>query len=300
MGFFNKLFSGLKKTADAITSGISSIFAKTFTDEFYEDLETILILSDIGPEASGRIIAEIKADAKKERIKTEEELKTHLAKYIADILSEEKMQFEPPCILMIIGVNGVGKTTSIGKLAAYFKNDKKSVLLVAADTFRAAAAQQLDEWASRAAVRIVKQGEGADPASLVFDGLMSAKAKGDDITIIDTAGRLHNKLHLMEELKKIDKVVARVNPYANYRKLLVIDAATGGNALSQVEYFNQAVGIDGIILTKLDGTAKGGVVVAIKQKFNIPVVFVGVGEKLDDLIPFDPAAFSKSLVGMHV
>jgi fused signal recognition particle receptor len=199
---------------------------------------------------------------------------------------------------MVIGVNGVGKTTSIGKLGQYFKNEKRTVLFIAADTFRAAAAEQLTEWANRTGVRIVKQGEGADPAAVVFDGLTSAKTRGEDIAVIDTAGRLHNKANLMEELKKIDRVVARVNPGADYRKLLVIDAVTGGNALSQVEYFNDAVGIDGIILTKLDGTAKGGIVVAIKQKYNLPVWFAGVGEKEDDLIPFNAADFAAALVGI--
>jgi fused signal recognition particle receptor len=299
MGFFKKLFGGLKKTADVIGSGIASIFTKDFDDEFYDDLESILLLADIGAESTEQIIDEIKSAAKREKIKTEEDLRRRLAQCIADILGgEEMMTFDKPAVLMVIGVNGVGKTTSIGKLAHFFRNEGNSVLVVAADTFRAAATEQLTEWADRAGVRIVKQGEGADAASVVFDGLTSAKAKNEDVTIIDTAGRLHNKAHLMEELKKIDRVVERVRPEADYKKLLVIDASTGGNALSQVEYFNDAVGVDGIILTKLDGTAKGGIVVAIRQKFNIPVVFAGVGEKLDDLIPFTPAEFASGLVGL--
>jgi len=301
MGFFKKLFGGLKKTATAITQGIASIFVgKELNDEFYDDLTAVLLSADIGMEASERIIDDIKRVAKKQGIRTQEELKSALANSISDLLgSSEEIAAESPSVLLIVGVNGVGKTTAIGKMANYYKQQKKSVLLAAADTFRAAASEQLTEWATRAGVRIVKHTEGADPASVVFDALSSAKAKQDDITIIDTAGRLHNKSHLMEELKKIDRVVSRVHPDANYRKLLVLDATTGQNALLQVEYFNEAVDLDGIILTKLDGTAKGGVVVAIKQQFNLPVVFIGVGEKIDDLLPFNPVDFAKGLVGIE-
>ncbi len=298
MGFFGKIFGGLKKTASAVVSGISSIFVKDFDDEFYEDLEMLLISADVGTEATQQIIEDIKDTVRKEKIKTEEDLKLALAESIKDILGEEQLAFDTQSVIMVVGINGVGKTTSIGKLAGYFKSQKKSVLLVAGDTFRAAASEQLNEWSQRAGVRIVKQGEGADPASLVFDGLTSAKAKSEDITIVDTAGRLHNKSHLMEELKKIDRVVGKVMPDVNYKKLLVIDACTGGNALSQVEYFNDAVGIDGIVLTKLDGTAKGGIVIAIKQKYDIPIVFAGVGEKIDDLIQFNAKDFAYGLVGI--
>jgi fused signal recognition particle receptor len=298
MGLFRKIFGGLKKTADAIGGGISAIFTHEFDEEFYEELTDILILADIGVPSAERIIDDIRAVVKKEKIKTEEDLKKRLADSIAEILDDTAPEFDEETVLMVIGVNGVGKTTSIGKLGRYFRNSGKSVLFIGADTFRAGATEQLDEWATRAGVRIVKQGEGADPASVVFDGLTSAKAKGDDITIIDTAGRLHNKANLMEELKKIDRVVERVTPSVNYRKVLVIDATTGGNAVSQVEYFNNAVGIDGIILTKLDGTAKGGIVVAIKQKYNLPVWFVGIGETPDDLIPFDRHDFANALVGL--
>lgn len=307
MGLFRKIFGGLKKTADVIGSGIASIFTHEFDDEFYEGLTDILILADMGVPSAEQIIGDLKKTAKGEKIKTEKELKQRLAASIADILTDGdaegfgsgyvSAEDRTPLILAVVGVNGVGKTTSIGKLGQYFKNQKKSVLFIAADTFRAAATEQLNEWANRTGVRIVKQGEGADPASVVFDGLTSAKAKGEDIAIIDTAGRLHNKANLMEELKKIDRVAVRVLPGADYKKLLVIDATTGGNALSQVEYFNDAVGIDGIILTKLDGTAKGGIVVAIKQKYNLPVWFVGVGEKPDDLLPFNAAEFAAALVG---
>jgi fused signal recognition particle receptor len=299
MGLFHKIFGGLKKTADAISSGISSIFSKDFDDGFYDELTDILILADMGVPASEKIIDSLKSAVKKEKIKTEDELKRRLAKSIADIFDDKNgEELQTPIIYMVVGVNGVGKTTSIGKLGQYFKNSGKSVLFIAGDTFRAGATEQLNEWANRISVRIIKQGEGADPASVVFDGLTSSKAKGEDITIIDTAGRLHNKANLMEELKKIDRVIARVSPEINYRKLLVIDATTGGNALSQVRYFNDAVGIDGIILTKLDGTAKGGIVAAIKQEFGIPVLFVGVGEKPDDLIPFNPIEFANALVGL--
>lgn len=306
MGLFKKIFGGLKKTATAITSGIASIFVGTeLDDDFYDDLTAVLLSADIGMEGSEVIIEDIRRVAKKKGIKTQEELKQALAASIAKLLSsgaddrEDIVINGQPNVMMIVGVNGVGKTTAIGKMAAYYKAQKKSVLLAAADTFRAAASEQLNEWANRAGVRIVKHTEGADPASVVYDALSSAKAKKDDITIIDTAGRLHNKSHLMEELKKIDRVVARVHPDANYKKLLVLDATTGQNALSQVEYFNEAVGLDGVILTKLDGTAKGGVVVAIKQQFDLPVVFVGVGEKIDDLLSFDAEDFAKGLVGIE-
>jgi fused signal recognition particle receptor len=303
MGFFKKLFGGLKKTATAITQGIASIFVgKELNDEFYDDLTAVLLTADIGMEASERIIDDIKRVAKKQGIRTQEELKKALAESISGLLggcAEKWQDINGTSVILIVGVNGVGKTTAIGKMANYYKAQKKSVLVAAADTFRAAASEQLTEWANRAGVRIVKHTEGADPASVVFDALSSAKAKNDDITIIDTAGRLHNKSHLMEELKKIDRVVARVHPDANYKKLLVLDATTGQNALSQVEYFNDAVGLDGVILTKLDGTAKGGVVVAIKQQFDLPVVFIGVGEKIDDLLPFDASGFAKGLVGVE-
>lgn len=299
MGFFSKIFGGLKKTAAAVTSGIAAIFTKTFDDEFYEDLETVLLSADLGVAATEQIIADLKKTVKAEKIKTEDALKQRLAESIAEILGQSTLDLPDPSVLLVVGINGVGKTTSIGKLAHHLKQDGKSVLLVAGDTFRAAATEQLTEWSERAGVRLVKQGAGADPASLVFDALTSAKAKKEQVTIIDTAGRLHNKTNLMEELKKIDRVVGKVMPEAHYQKLLVIDATTGGNALSQVEYFHEAVGLDGIILTKLDGTAKGGIVVAIKQQFDLPVLYVGVGEKIDDLIPFDARDFAAGLVGVH-
>jgi len=309
MGIFKKLFGGLAKTATAVTTGITQIFTgKELDDDFFDDLTAVLLSADMGMEAAEAIIDDIKRVAKKQGIRTELALKEALAQSIAGILNEGVIASgakQPHgSILLIVGVNGVGKTTAIGKLAAYFKAQNKSVLLAAADTFRAAASEQLFEWSKRAGVRIVKHAEGADPAAVVFDALTSARAKNDDITIIDTAGRLHNKAHLMEELKKIDRVVkkfviaseAKQPPVC--KKFIVLDATTGQNALNQVEVFNSAVDLDGVILTKLDGTAKGGVVVAIKQKFNLPVVFVGVGEKLDDLLPFDANEFARALVGL--
>ena len=307
MGFFGKLFGGLKKTAAAIGSGIASIFTgagKELDDDFYEELTMLLVTADIGIEAAERITDDIKHTAKKQGIKTQDDLKAALAKSIAGLLTADNNEAPPPAnkqIIMIVGVNGVGKTTAIGKLAHYYKAQGNSVLLAAGDTFRAAASEQLNEWANRAKVRIVKHGEGADPASVVYDALSSAAAKNDDIVIIDTAGRLHNKTHLMEELKKIDRVVTKhtgPNPQVVYKKYIVIDATLGQNSLQQVEVFHNAVTLDGVILTKLDGTAKGGIAVAIKQQFNLPVLFAGVGERLDDLLPFDPQEFARGLVGL--
>ena len=298
MGFFSKIFSGLKKTKDSFSNKLSMIFGKgELTDEFYEDLECILISSDMGVQTAGEIIAEVKQRCKKDRIKTQEEFKQILRQSILSILdSGEKFIENYPMAILVIGVNGVGKTTSIGKLANYYKNQKKEVMLVAGDTFRAAASDQLNEWANRVKVKIVRQNEGADSASVVFDGLKSAKAKNSDVVLIDTAGRLHNKANLMEELKKIDRVVEKEWKEVNYKKFIVLDATTGQNALSQVQYFNEAVGIDGIILTKLDGTSKGGVIIPIVNELHIPVVFVGVGEGVDDLQPFDAEEYVNSII----
>ena len=298
MGFFKKLFEGLKKTKDALSKKISMIFGKgELTDEFFEDLEAILIGSDMGVQTTEEIIESVRLECKKAKIKTQDEFTNILKRTILDILNKgEKYEDVYPTAIMIIGVNGVGKTTSIGKMANYYKSQKKDVMLVAGDTFRAAATDQLNEWANRAKVKIVKQGEGADSASVVFDGLTSAKAKNMDIVLIDTAGRLHVKENLMEELKKIDRVVDKTWPEVNYKKFIVLDATTGQNAISQVKYFNDAVGIDGIILTKLDGTAKGGVVIPIINELQVPVVFVGVGEGIDDLRPFDAKEFVDAII----
>ena len=298
MGFFRNLFNGLKKTKDTLAKKLSMIFSKgELTDEFFDDLEAILIGSDMGVQTTEQIIDEVRAKCKKSHIKTQEEFSNILKETILDILNQVKTPEQKyPMAILVIGVNGVGKTTSIGKMANYYKSQKKDVMLVAGDTFRAAATNQLDEWANRAKVKIVKQGEGADSASVVFDGLTSAKAKGVDVVLIDTAGRLHVKENLMEELKKIDRVVDKTRKEVNYKKYIVLDATTGQNALSQVKYFNEAVGIDGIILTKLDGTSKGGIVIPIVNELHVPVVFVGVGEGIDDLQPFDAKAFADAII----
>lgn len=298
MGFFKNLFNGLKKTKDTLAKKLSMIFGKgELTDEFFEDLEAILIGSDMGVQTTEEIIDDVKSKCKKSHIKTQDEFNAVLRQSVLDILNKgQKNDDVYPMAVLVIGVNGVGKTTSIGKMANYYKSQKKDVMLVAGDTFRAAATEQLCQWADRAKVKIVKQGEGADSASVVFDGLSSAKAKKCDVVLIDTAGRLHVKDNLMEELKKIDRVVHKSWPEVNYKKYIVLDATTGQNALSQVKYFNEAVGIDGIILTKLDGTSKGGIVVPIVNELHVPVVFVGVGESLEDLRPFDAQEFVEAII----
>ncbi len=298
MGFFSKIFAGLKKTKDSLAKKLSMIFGKgELTDEFFEDLEYTLISSDIGVETTSVIIEDVRKNCKKQKIKTQEQFKNVLKQALKNILLDVKIpEDDYPKAIMLLGVNGVGKTTAIGKLANYYKSQKKSVVMAAGDTFRAAASDQLTVWAERAKVRIVKQNEGADSASVVFDAVKSAIAKKDDVLLIDTAGRLHNKVNLMEELKKISKVVTREWPECNYKKYIVLDATTGQNALPQVEYFNEAVGLDGIILTKLDGTSKGGVVFEIIHKLHIPIVFVGVGEGIDDLLPFNIDEFVDAIV----
>ena len=296
MGFFSKIFNGLKKTKDAIAKKLSQIFVGELNAEFYEDLEMVLISSDISPDVVENIIANIKKEAKSNRVKTEDEFKKLLRNSMVKILTAvEKPDEEYPRLITVVGVNGVGKTTALGKLAYNFKQKKKSVLMVAGDTFRAAASDQLSEWAKRANVRIVKNVEGADPGSVVFDGVKSAVAKKEDVVLVDTAGRLHNKTNLMEELRKIEKIISREwnGQVLNY---LVLDATTGQNALSQMEIFNDIVGIDGIILTKLDGTAKGGVVFSLVSKYNVPIVYIGVGEGIDDLQEFNAEEFVNSII----
>ena len=298
MGLFSKIFGGLKKTKDAIKSKLSSIFVGELDDEFYEELEYVLLSSDIGTSATDEIIENVKELAKKQKVKTEEEFYKLLKQAMLDTLIVEEDCTEFPKLITFVGVNGVGKTTTIGRLANYYKSQNKSVLLVAGDTFRAAATDQLTEWSKRAKVRIVKYGEGVDPASVVFDGITSAVAKKEDVVLVDTAGRLHNKSNLMEELKKINRIIDRDWSSKGFvhENYLVIDATTGQNALSQVEAFNEMVGIDGIVLTKLDGTAKGGVVFAIAKEYQIPIKFVGVGEGLDDIIPFDAKDFVDGII----
>jgi len=295
MGIFSKFFGALKKTKEAISKKISQIFVGELDDEFYEELEFVLVSSDISVEASSEIVENVKKIAKKQKIKTEEEFKEILRQSMIEILDIEDEEVDYPILYTIVGVNGVGKTTAIGKLAYRFKNEKKKVLMVAGDTFRAAASEQLTEWSKRAGVRIVKYNEGVDPGAVVYDGIKSATAKGEDIVLVDTAGRLHNKVGLMEELRKIAKIISKEwnGMTKNY---LVIDATTGQNALTQVEMFNEIVKVDGIILTKLDGSSKGGVVFAIAKKYGIPVKFVGVGEGVDDIIPFDAKEFVNNII----
>ena len=292
MGFFSKLKEGLKKTKDNIGKKIFAAFSgRALDDGFYEELEEAMLTADMGVTATEQILDEFKDEVYREKITDTEKAKNLLKRIMVDSISYDIPDYDYPLVILLAGVNGVGKTTAIGKLANYFKSIGKSVVVAAADTFRAAASDQLEVWADRANVRIIKHKEGSDPASVVFDAISSAKARGDDVILVDTAGRLHNKKNLMDELKKIHKVIIRELPNADYRSYIVLDATTGQNALSQVEIFSEAIDIDGIILTKLDGTAKGGVVMAISAEQEIPVVFVGVGEKIDDLLPFNPEEF---------
>lgn len=297
MGFFKKIGNALKKTREAIARKIDSLLSHgEIDDDFFDDLTDILISCDVGVKTSLEIVEELRLRARKNKIRTAEEVRAELKRILKELFNEEEpLTIEYPAIITIIGVNGVGKTTTIGKMAKYFKENKKDVLLVAGDTFRAAATNQLNEWALRTKTRIVKQGEGADAASVVFDGIASAKARKTDVVLVDTAGRLHTKINLMEELKKIDKIVNREYPEAHKYTFIVLDATTGQNALSQISAFNDFVKIDGIVLTKLDGTAKGGVVIAIEKEYKLPVVFVGVGEGENDLEQFDSDEFVESL-----
>lgn len=292
MGLFSKIKKGLEKTKNALALKLGELFKRSeLDDDFFEELEFILISSDIGVNATNDIIEELKERSKKEKIKECEKAKELLKNILVEKLSIFDEDEEYPLAYLIIGVNGVGKTTSIGKLANYFKSKGKEVILAAGDTFRAAASDQLNEWATRSKVKIIKHSEGADPASVVYDAVESMKAKKSDVLLIDTAGRLHNKVNLMEELKKISKIVANKYPECNYKKILVLDATTGQNAVSQVQLFNEAVGIDGIILTKLDGTSKGGIIIPIISDLEVPVKFVGVGEGMDDLLEFNAKDF---------
>lgn len=297
MGFFSKIADALKKTKDTITSKISDLFTRDrIGDEFYEDLLDVLISSDISYDTAEEIVDELHAKMKSEKVADKEVVLNNLREVIGETLDVGTFDPEFPAVIMVIGVNGVGKTTTIGKLANYYSQKGKSVVIAAADTFRAAASEQLDVWASRANVRIIKQGEGSDPSAVVFDAVSSAKSKKTDLLIIDTAGRLHVKANLMEELKKMSRVVEREYPQANFYKLIVLDATTGQNAYSQVELFDEAVGIDGIVLTKLDGSAKGGFIVSLTKELEVPVAFVGVGEGINDLEEFDSEAFANGMI----
>ena len=300
MGFFDKIKQGLKKTSDAVNHSLDSVFAAfvKVDDDLLEELEEALILSDVGASTAAKIVAEVEKRAKLRKTTTADELRDLLREVLTDnMLDNQPLNTDgKPAVILVIGVNGVGKTTSIGKLAARYVNEGKKVMLSAADTFRAAAADHLEIWAKRAGADIVRHGEGADPAAVVFDSISAAKARGSDIIIVDTAGRLHNKANLMNELAKIDRVISRELPDASRETLLVLDATTGQNAVHQAEEFNKAAELTGIILTKLDGTAKGGIVIAISAGLGVPVKLVGVGEGIDDLIDFDRAAFLEAIL----
>lgn len=297
MGFFSKMLEGIRKTKDNLSKKLYYAFsARALDDEFYDSLEEALLAGDVGVAASSEIVADLRDRVYEERIKRPEDAKELLKQILVESVEYEVEPYSYPLVILLSGVNGVGKTTAIGKLAHLFTEQGKSVVVAAADTFRAAASEQLEVWGKRAGVRVVRHNEGADPAAVVFDAIFSAKAKGTDVILVDTAGRLHNKKNLMEELKKICRVVDRELPDADFRKFLVLDATTGQNGVQQAEVFSEAIDLDGIILTKLDGTAKGGVVMAISVELELPVLYVGVGEKIDDLIPFDANDFVDALV----
>lgn len=299
MGLFAKFKEGLKKTKNNIMGQIDSMI-KSFTkidEELFEELEELLIMGDVGMATSQKICEKLRENVKKEGISEPNLIYGLLEEIVAEMLSggEALNLSTKPSMILVIGVNGVGKTTTIGKLAAQLKNEGRKVLLGAADTFRAAAIDQLEIWAERADVDIVKQNEGSDPAAVVFDTISAAKARNCDVIICDTAGRLHNKKHLMDELSKISRVISRELPGADTEFLLVLDATTGQNAVNQAREFKNAAGITGVVLTKLDGTARGGVVLAVKEELGIPVKFIGVGEQIDDLQPFDARKFASAL-----
>ena len=300
MGFFDKLKSGLAKTRDAFAQKVDDVFASfvKVDEDLFEELEEALIMADVGMETSMYIIEKLRDAVKHEKITDAEEVKAKLKEVIKDIMCEKADVLDisnPPAVILVIGVNGVGKTTSIGKMAARFKADGKKVMLAAADTFRAAAIDQLKIWADRSGCDIICKEEGADPSSVVFDAIGAAKARGVDVLICDTAGRLHNKKNLMDELGKINRIIEREAPESSKHVFLVLDATTGQNAISQAKLFGEAAQIDGIVLTKLDGTAKGGVVIGICREQSIPVRFIGVGESADDMQPFDAASFAEAL-----
>ena len=299
-GFFGKLVAGLQKTRDNIISGMDSIFSgfSAIDDEFYEEIEETLIMGDLGIQTTMSIVEDLRKKVKEQGIKDPSECKELLMESIRDQmdLGENAYEYENrQSVLLIIGVNGVGKTTSVGKLAGQLKDDGKKVILAAADTFRAAAIEQLTEWANRAGVDIIAQQEGSDPAAVVYDAVAAAKSRRADILICDTAGRLHNKKNLMEELKKINRIIDKEFPEAYRETLVVLDGTTGQNALSQARQFMEVADITGIILTKLDGTAKGGIAVAIQSELGIPVKYVGVGEKIDELQKFNAEEFVNAL-----
>lgn len=303
MGFFDKLKSGLDKTRKNFTERIEQLVIgyATIDDEFLDDLEAVLLSADVGVSTTGILMADIRQGIKSKVINSPDDLKPFLKKRISQMLeingnlSSEALH--QPLVILIVGVNGVGKTTTIGKLSHYYKTQGKQVLVAAGDTFRAAAIEQLEIWSSRTGSELIKHKEGADPAAVAFDAVQAAKARKTDVLIIDTAGRLHTKSNLMEELKKIHRIIAKEIPEAPHETYLVLDATTGQNALSQAKLFGEAAKVTGVVLTKLDGTAKGGVVVAIRNELGLPVKWIGVGEGMDDLRPFHPQEFADALFG---
>ncbi|MBQ7341064.1 MAG: signal recognition particle-docking protein FtsY [Oscillospiraceae bacterium] len=299
MGFFEKIKSGLSKTRSALSATLGNVFTASEIDEdFYEELEESLIMADLGVDTAVKAADRLRKAVKEQHLKTAEEAKQALKVILVDMLNvgDTALNMEnKPAVVLVLGVNGVGKTTTIGKIATRLIAEGKNVLLVAGDTFRAAAADQLEVWAERSGAAIVRQNEGADPASVVFDGIQSAKAKGVDVILIDTAGRLHNKQNLMNELNKIRRIVDRELPNASKEVLLVLDGTTGQNGLIQAKQFQETAGVTALALTKLDGTAKGGIVIAVADSLQIPVKFVGVGEQAEDLMPFEAQSFVDAL-----
>ena len=301
MGFFDKIKAGLTKTRDALSNTLGSVFSgfSQLDDDFYDELEESLILADLGVDTSVKATDQLRKAVKQQHLKTPEEAKEALKDILVEMLNvgDTALKMDTkPSVVLVIGVNGVGKTTTIGKIATQLRKQGKDVLLVAGDTFRAAAADQLEIWSERSGAEIVRQHEGADPASVVYDGIQSAKAKGSDVILIDTAGRLHNKQNLMNELNKISRIVERELPNASKEVLLVLDGTTGQNGLIQAKQFKEIAGVTAIALTKLDGTAKGGIVIAVADALQIPVKFVGVGEQAEDLMPFEARNFVDALL----
>jgi fused signal recognition particle receptor len=298
-GLFSRIKEGLAKTRDNILGSVGQVFKafKAIDDELFDELEEALILADLGAETASQIVDSLRKRVKEEKVKDSEDVRRLLTEEISAILTRgaAPVELPSPSVILIIGVNGAGKTTTIGKMTKWYKSEGKSVLIAAADTFRAAAIDQLAVWCERAGVTMIRHAESTDPAAVVFDAVQAAKARKTDLLIVDTAGRLHNKKNLMEELKKIFRIVSQQYPEAHHEVFLVLDATTGQNALSQAKLFKEVADITGIILTKLDGTAKGGVVVGIKNELDIPVRFVTVGEGIDDLQPFDAAMFARAL-----
>ncbi|MGI5928282.1 signal recognition particle-docking protein FtsY [Pseudoflavonifractor sp.] len=299
MGFFDKIKAGLTRTKENIGHSLDSLFAGELDDDFYDELEETLILGDMGMDTTIKAVAELRRRVKTEKIKDTEGARECLRRVLTDMLNVGDSALDlsaSPAVILVIGVNGVGKTTTIGKLGARLKGEGQKVLLAAADTFRAAAADQLEIWSQRSGVELVRQHEGADPAAVVFDAMQAAKARKTDVVLVDTAGRLHNKQNLMNELNKIGRVIDRELPGSRTETLLVLDATTGQNGLIQAKQFMEAAGITGIVLTKLDGSAKGGIVIAIADALQVPVKYVGVGEGIDDLMPFEAESFVRALI----